>query len=105
MSEEEDDDETQDEELDLEVLSMMTAQVVMAFSQGETGQGWMEDQRPGAWCRGTKGSPAGRQRDWPSARGSSGAYENCQMWGARTQGSRLPGAQARSRGKAMFQLR
>ena len=52
------DDETQEEELDPEVLSLMTAQ---GRYERETGQRWMEYERQGAWCKCTWGSPiAGR---------------------------------------------
>ena len=101
----EDDDETQEEELGPEVMSMMTAQEVVAFVKGKQARCRWKTNGQGALCWGTRGSPAGRQRDWPSARGSSGSYEMCQLWEARTQGSRLPGARARGIGKAMFQLR
>ena len=50
----ENDDETHEDELDPKVLSIMTAQEVMAFVEGKTGQRWMEDQRAGAWRAGAR---------------------------------------------------
>ena len=103
--EEEDDVETRGEELDGEALAMMTAPDVMAFVKGRQARVGWKTRRPGVWRRGIRGAPAGRQRDWPRARGSSGAYEVGQLCKARTQGGRLQGAKARCKGKAMFQVR
>ena len=102
---EEENDEIQEEELDLEVLSMMTAPEVTLLSRGDRPGVCVEDQRPWAWCRGTRGAPDGRQRSWPRAPGSSGSYEMVQLWETWTQGGRLQGAKARGRGKAMFRIR